>query len=70
MLTKKRTTKSNKSAATADRNACAGDEKIRYAFGNAVIDETGVNISTEEVRLQGFENAIKLAQSNPYQDYS
>jgi acetoacetyl-[acyl-carrier protein] synthase len=57
-------------AATADRNACAGDEKIRYAFGNAVIDETGVNISTEEVRLQGFENAIKLAQSNPYQDYS
>ncbi|MFT7682513.1 MAG: acetoacetyl-[acyl-carrier protein] synthase [Moritella dasanensis] len=57
-------------AATADRNACAGDEKIRYAFGNAVIDETGVNISTEEVRLHGFENAIKLAQSNPYQDYS
>jgi acetoacetyl-[acyl-carrier protein] synthase len=57
-------------AATADSNACAGDEKIRYAFGNAVIDETGVNISTEEVRLQGFENAIKLAQSNPYQDYS
>ncbi len=57
-------------AATADRNACAGDEKIRYAFGNAVIDETGVNISTEEVRLQGFANAIKLAQSNPYQDYS
>lgn len=57
-------------AATADRNACAGDEKIRYAFGNAVIDETGVNISAEEVRLQGFENAIKLAQSNPYQDYS
>lgn len=57
-------------AATADRNACAGDEKIRYAFGNAVIDETGVNISTEEVRLQGFANAIKLVQSNPYQDYS
>ncbi|GIC78923.1 beta-ketoacyl synthase [Moritella sp. F3] len=57
-------------AATADRNACAGDENIRYAFGNAVIDEAGVNISTEEVRLQGFANAIKLAQSNPYQDYS
>ncbi|QFI39567.1 beta-ketoacyl synthase [Moritella marina ATCC 15381] len=57
-------------AAMADHNACVGDENIRYAFGNAVIDDTGVNISTEEVRLQGFANAIKLVQSNPYQDYS
>ncbi|PKH05570.1 beta-ketoacyl synthase [Moritella sp. Urea-trap-13] len=57
-------------AATADSNACGGDENIRYAFGNAVIDESGVKITTEEVRLQGFVNAIKLAQDNPYHDYS
>jgi len=57
-------------AQTNDNKACCGDENIRYEFGNAVIDESGVNITTEEVRLQGFVNAIKLAQDNPYQDYS
>ncbi|WP_256597858.1 beta-ketoacyl synthase [Moritella viscosa] len=53
-----------------DTKACLGEEKIRYAFGNAVIDESGVNITTNEVRLQGFANAIKLAQNNPYHEYS
>jgi len=57
-------------AQTNDNKACFGDENIRYEFGNAVIDESGVNITTEEVRLQGFANAIKLAQDNPYHDYS
>ncbi|QUM78847.1 beta-ketoacyl synthase [Moritella sp. 5] len=62
--------KIQKTAQTNDNKACFGDENIRYEFGNAVIDESGVNITTEEVRLQGFVNAIKLAQINPYHDYS
>ena len=57
-------------ASDKDSNACGGDETIRYEFGNAVIDESGVAISAHEVRLQGFANAIQLAQQNPYQDYS
>ena len=57
-------------ASDKDSNACGGDETIRYEFGNAVIDESGVAISAHEVRLQGFSNAIQLAQQNPYQDYS
>jgi len=57
-------------ATDKDSNACLGDETIRYEFGNAVIDESGVDISEHEVRLQGFANAIQLAQDNPYQDYS
>ena len=61
--------KIQKTAQTNDNKACFGDENIRYEFGNAVIDESGVNITTEEVRLQGFVNAIKLAQINPYHDY-
>ncbi|SQD79425.1 beta-ketoacyl synthase [Moritella yayanosii] len=59
-----------KTAQANDHKACFGDENIRYEFGNAVIDESGVNITTEEVRLQGFVNAIKLVQDNPYHDYS
>ena len=58
-----------KVAQANDNKACFGDENIRYEFGNAVIDESGVNITTEEVRLQGFVNAIKLVQDNPYHDY-
>ena len=58
-----------KMAQANDNKACFGDENIRYEFGNAVIDESGVNITTEEVRLQGFVNAIKLVQDNPYHDY-
>lgn len=65
-----RNAKIQQMAAINDSNACHGDEKIRYEFGNAVIDEHGVKITTEEVRLQGFANAIKLAQHNPYHDYS
>ena len=58
-----------KIAQANDNKACFGDENIRYEFGTAVIDESGVNITTEEVRLQGFVNAIKLVQDNPYHDY-
>ena len=57
-------------ATDKDSGACHGGETIRYEFGNAVIDENGVDISEHEVRLQGFANAIQLAQDNPYQDYS
>ncbi len=67
---KEKNNKIQQTAQTNDNKACFGDENIRYEFGNAVIDESGVNITTEEVRLQGFENAIKLAQINPYHDYS
>ncbi|MFT5880801.1 MAG: acetoacetyl-[acyl-carrier protein] synthase [Moritella sp.] len=53
-----------------DRAACQGQEKVRYEFGNAVMDETEVTITQEEILLTKFENSIKLIQDNPYQDYT
>lgn len=53
-----------------DRAACQGQEKVRYEFGNAVMDETAVTITQEEILLTKFENSIKLTQDNPYQDYA
>jgi acetoacetyl-[acyl-carrier protein] synthase len=57
-------------AANNDRAACQGQEKVRYEFGNTVMDETAVTITQEEILLTQFENSIKLIQDNPYQDYT
>ena len=57
-------------AASNDRAACTGEEKIRYQFGESVMDETSVAMSQESLDLSEFSKAIELPQSNPYADYS
>jgi acetoacetyl-[acyl-carrier protein] synthase len=53
-----------------DQQTCLGNEKIRYKFGENVMDETSVSMTQNEIRLSEFEQAIPLAMTNPYSDYS
>ncbi len=52
-----------------DEAACHGDEKIRYYFGEAVMDENSVTMTQESLQLSEFEQAIELSAENPYLDY-
>ena len=53
-----------------DSNACQGQETIRYQFGEAVMDEHSVTMTTTAIKLSAFEQAIVLSTANPYADYS
>lgn len=53
-----------------DSNACQGQETIRYQFGEAVMDEHSVIMTTTAIKLSAFEQAIVLSTANPYADYS
>ncbi len=53
-----------------DQQTCLGNEKIRYKFGENVMDETSVSMTQNEIRLSEFEQAIPLAMTNPYSNYS
>jgi len=52
-----------------DKNACVGEEKIRYEFGNAVMDGESITLNQERMQLTGFKNSIDLAIDNPYTEY-
>ncbi|CEO40946.1 beta-ketoacyl synthase [Photobacterium kishitanii] len=53
-----------------DTNACQGQETIRYQFGEAVMDENSVTITTDAIKLSEFEHAIMLNSVNPYAEYN
>ncbi|MEJ2765951.1 beta-ketoacyl synthase [Photobacterium sp. MCCC 1A19761] len=57
-------------ATANDQAACAGQETIRYHFGEHVMDESAVTLTRESIALSAFEQAIALPQHNPYADYS
>lgn len=52
-----------------DESACLGDEKVRYEFGQAVMDGDDVTITQDAMSLTGFGNSINLAMDNPYTEY-
>ncbi|WP_408901191.1 beta-ketoacyl synthase [Photobacterium piscicola] len=53
-----------------DASACQGQETIRYQFGEAVMDEHSVTITSDAIKLSEFEHAIVLNNVNPYADYN
>lgn len=56
-------------AAHAYDEACMrGPMKPIYRFGEAMIDEEKIEISTKELRLPGFARAVDLDLCNPYED--
>jgi acetoacetyl-[acyl-carrier protein] synthase len=55
------------SAAYAER-ADAGKLDVKYRFGEPMIDESGLRISSESVSVPGFAQPIIFEKGNPWQD--
>ncbi|MDP5209971.1 beta-ketoacyl synthase [Microbulbifer sp. 2205BS26-8] len=54
-------------AAAYDKNACRGELNAIYRFGEALVDEREIRLSTDAVTLPGLP-AVKLPRNNPYED--
>jgi len=60
---------STRNAARAyDEACCRGPMEAIYHFGDDLIDESRIEMSTEELRLPGMENTIRLDIPNRYPD--
>ncbi len=55
-------------AAAYDQRASKGQFDTIYGFGQNMIDESGIELSTTELKVPGFKNAVSLEAENPYQD--
>lgn len=53
-----------------DNAACNGQERIIYKFGEAVMDQQAVTLSSTEIKLSEFAQCISLATANPYEEYT
>ncbi|GAB2198077.1 beta-ketoacyl synthase [Sessilibacter sp. MAH4] len=51
-----------------DQSALAGDLQVIYQFGEGVIEEGKIEMTTTSIRVPGFENPISLEMSNLYKD--
>lgn len=51
-----------------DQSALAGDLQVIYQFGEGVIEEDKIEMTTTSIRVPGFENPISLEMSNLYKD--
>jgi len=56
------------SAAAYDLEASRGNLQVIYQFGEDMIDETLIEISSAAIKLPGFNLAIDLTYTNPYDD--
>lgn len=56
-------------AQEADVRACLGDERIIYKFGESVMTQDSVTMTTETLGLTEFKNTIDLPVCNPYEGY-
>jgi acetoacetyl-[acyl-carrier protein] synthase len=52
-----------------DQNICNGDESVIYNFGTELIDGEEIKLSTDEVKLPQFANAIKMPKAEEFSDY-
>ncbi|WP_404340267.1 beta-ketoacyl synthase [Pseudoalteromonas mariniglutinosa] len=50
------------------QQADLGQYELIYRFGDGLINEDEISISTLSMTIPGFDKAILLSQSNPYQD--
>jgi acetoacetyl-[acyl-carrier protein] synthase len=51
-----------------EQAALAGDLNTIYRFGENMIDEAGITITSDSITMPGFDHKIDLAAENPYQD--
>ncbi|UIP30127.1 beta-ketoacyl synthase [Photobacterium sp. TLY01] len=64
-----RNVKVREATTVRDRQACQGQEEVRYSFGESVMDETSVTMTQDSLTLSAFGEAIALPTVNPYADY-
>lgn len=50
------------------QQADLGQYALIYRFGDGMIDENDITISTSSMTIPGFDKAIALSKTNPYQD--
>ncbi len=55
-------------AESYDMKASLGDLQTIYRFGEGMIDETQIEISTDSIKVPGFVQPINLDMDNPYGD--
>ncbi|MSR15391.1 MAG: beta-ketoacyl synthase [Gammaproteobacteria bacterium] len=55
-------------ASAYDEECCRGPMQPIYRFGDALIDETQIEINRDSLRLPGIANAVDLNLPNRYQD--
>lgn len=60
--------KTRTTALAYDESACHGDLQIIYNFGQGIIDEGGLCLSTTDLSLSEFTNCVDLNFINPYAD--
>jgi acetoacetyl-[acyl-carrier protein] synthase len=52
-----------------DDNACAGHYDAIYQFGDNVLDENDIGISSQKIEISGLQQEVSLQVSNNYPDY-
>jgi len=58
-------------AAVAERfnqAAIRGEVRPKYQFGDAVADESDLEISSTQIKINGYQNPISIDQENSYSD--
>jgi len=57
-------------AAAQDYDAAAsgGDLRVIYRFGEGIIEDHEIEVSTESVSLASFPNSVNLKMANPFGD--
>ena len=53
-----------------DQRACQGNEEMIYCFGEKVMDQDSVTMTTKDISLSEFSQPVELPQVNPFADYS
>ncbi len=56
-------------ALETDLKTCQGRERVIYKFGESVMDQTSVSMTTEQLTLSEFAHCIDLPTKNPYGRY-
>jgi acetoacetyl-[acyl-carrier protein] synthase len=65
-LARRETTRAN--AAAYDQQALLGKLDIIYNFGNDMIDDQAISITTEEIKVPGFEQPLVFKKDERYSD--
>ena len=59
----------NQAIEATDAKTCEGEERIIYRFGEAVMDQSSVSMTTSSMTLSAFKQTIELPAVNPYEAY-
>lgn len=57
-------------ASNYDKQATNGEFNVIYNFGEGIIQDDDIQISSESISINEFNNSVNLNMTNPYQDMS